>query len=84
MNQSWGTAEPWKQSESFKDQVVYVTLETLRISAILLQPVMPDAMTRMLNALAIPQDERLFKDAVIKQYRHAIQRGCKLFIKSSH
>jgi methionyl-tRNA synthetase len=40
--------------------VLYVTIETLRIAAILLQPIMPASMSRLLDLLAVPQDVRAF------------------------
>jgi methionyl-tRNA synthetase len=40
--------------------VLYVTIETLRIAAILLQPVLPEAMARLLDLLAIPPEARYF------------------------
>ena len=38
--------------------VLYVTLETLRIAAILLQPVMPASMGRLLDLLGVPPEAR--------------------------
>jgi len=40
--------------------VLYVTVETLRIAAILLQPAMPASMGALLDLLAVPQDARTF------------------------
>lgn len=40
--------------------VLYVLAETLRHLAILIQPVMPDAMARLLDQLAVPQGARDF------------------------
>ena len=37
-----------------------MTIETLRIAAILLQPVLPDAMARLLDLLAVPPEARDF------------------------
>ena len=42
--------------------VLYTTLEVLRIVAILLQPVMPASMNKLLDLLAVPPDERDFHD----------------------
>jgi len=42
--------------------VLYVTLETLRIAAILLQPAMPSAMAKLLDLLAVPADRRAFAE----------------------
>ena len=43
---------PWKEGSSvFAGDVIHTSLETLRISAVLLSPVMPDKMGRLLNLL---------------------------------
>jgi methionyl-tRNA synthetase len=42
--------------------VLYSTAETLRIVAVLLQPVMPQAMSKLLDLLAVPQGQRSFAD----------------------
>jgi methionyl-tRNA synthetase len=41
--------------------VLYVTGEILRIVAILLQPVMPSAMSKLLDLLAVPPGQRSFR-----------------------
>jgi len=40
--------------------VLYVLAETVRRVALLLQPVMPDSIGRMLDQLAVPEDKRAF------------------------
>ena len=65
-NRYFANAEPWKLAKTdpaAMRRVLYVTLETLRIAAILLQPVMPGAMTKLLDLLAVPSDKRNFADA---------------------
>ncbi|KKJ75385.1 methionine--tRNA ligase [Kiloniella litopenaei] len=42
--------------------VLYVLAETIRQIAILLQPVMPESMEKMLNQLSLPADTRTFVD----------------------
>ena len=42
--------------------VLYVLTETIRQIAILLQPVMPESMEKMLNQLSLPADARTFSD----------------------
>jgi methionyl-tRNA synthetase len=62
-NRYFANAEPWKLAKTDPARaagVLYVTLETLRIAAILLQPVMPSAMTKLLDLLAVPPDSRTF------------------------
>ena len=54
---------PWALKKSDPPRmatVLYVLAETIRHLAILTQPVMPDAMARMLDQLAMPEDKRGF------------------------
>jgi methionyl-tRNA synthetase len=62
-NRYFANAEPWKLAKSDPARmglVLYVTIETLRIAAILLQPAMPGSMGALLDLLAVPQDARTF------------------------
>jgi methionyl-tRNA synthetase len=62
-NRYFANNEPWKLARTGPARmgvVLYVTIETLRIAAILLQPVMPEAMGRLLDLLAAPADARDF------------------------
>jgi methionyl-tRNA synthetase len=62
-NRYFANAEPWKLAKSNPARmrvVLYVTIETLRIAAILLQPVMPASMAKLLDLLAVPADARTF------------------------
>jgi methionyl-tRNA synthetase len=62
-NRYFATQEPWKLAKSDPARmrlVLYVTIETLRIAAILLQPVMPAAMAKLLDLLAVSADKRDF------------------------
>jgi len=62
-NRYFANAEPWKLSKTDPKRmrlVLYVTIETLRIAAILLQPIMPASMGRLLDLLAVPPDARSF------------------------
>ena len=43
--------------------VLYTTIEVLRIAAILLQPVMPAAMAKLLDLLGVAPDKRSFAEA---------------------
>ena len=64
-NRYFATREPWKKANSDPGEmrvVLYTTLEVLRIVAILLQPVMPASMNKLLDLLAVPPDERNFRD----------------------
>ncbi|SDG92577.1 methionine--tRNA ligase [Roseospirillum parvum] len=56
---------PWvlrKSDPARMATVLYVLAEALRHVAILLQPVMPQAMGRLLDQLAVPEDRRTFAD----------------------
>jgi len=62
-NRYFANNEPWKLSKSDparRDTVLYVTIETIRQVAILTQPVMPQAMAKLLDLLAVPADARNF------------------------
>jgi methionyl-tRNA synthetase len=62
-NRYFAAAEPWRLAKSDPARmrvVLYVTLEALRIAAILLQPATPSAMERLLDLLAVPADRRSF------------------------
>lgn len=62
-NRYFANNEPWKLSKSDparRDSVLYVTIETIRQVAILTQPVMPAAMAKLLDLLAVPAEARAF------------------------
>jgi methionyl-tRNA synthetase len=62
-NRYFANAEPWKLAKSDPARgrvVLYTTIETVRIAAILLQPVMPGSMGKLLDLLAVPETERSF------------------------
>ena len=64
-NRYFATREPCKKANSDPGEmrvVLYTTLEVLRIVAILFQPVMPASMNKLLDLLAVPPDERNFRD----------------------
>jgi len=55
---------PWalrKTDPARMATVLYVVMETVRHLAILTQPVMPDAMSRLLDQLGHPKEQRDFK-----------------------
>lgn len=57
------SAEPWALKKTDPERmaaVLYTTAEAVRRLAILAQPVMPDAMDKMLNLLSVPPDQRSF------------------------
>ena len=62
-NRYFANNEPWKlaKTDPIRMRVVlFVTIETLRIAAILLQPVLPGAMGKLLDLLAVPAEARDF------------------------
>jgi methionyl-tRNA synthetase len=62
-NRYFANSEPWKLAKSDPARmglVLYVTIETLRIAAILLQPAMPGSMGALLDLLAVPSESRTF------------------------
>jgi methionyl-tRNA synthetase len=64
-NRYFAAAEPWRLAKSDPARmalVLFTTLETLRIVAILLQPVMPGSMSKLLDLLAVPAERRRFED----------------------
>jgi len=66
-NRYFSAQEPWvlRKSEAPQDQerfrtVLYTTLETVRIAALLTQPVMPDTMGKLLDLLGQRAKDRTF------------------------
>ncbi len=60
---------PWalfKQEKDSKvlDDVLYTLLETLRISAVMISPVMPEASKRIIEALGMDQEKELSKEGL--------------------
>jgi methionyl-tRNA synthetase len=62
-NRYFANAEPWRLARTDPARmrlVLYVTIETLRVAAILLQPAMPASMGALLDLLAVPPQARMF------------------------
>jgi methionyl-tRNA synthetase len=62
-NRYFANDEPWRLARSDPARmglVLYVTIETLRIAAILLQPAMPASMGALLDLLSVPPEARTF------------------------
>lgn len=62
-NKYFSAQEPWvlrKSDEVRFRTVLYTTLETVRIAALLSQPVMPESMAKMLDLLGQTDDQRTF------------------------
>jgi len=65
-NGYFARSEPWALKKTDPDRmatVLYVTAEVVRRCAILAQPVVPDAMARLLDQLAVPAQARSFAHA---------------------
>ncbi|GGD89096.1 methionine--tRNA ligase [Aureimonas endophytica] len=64
-NRYFAGQEPWalrKSDPARMATVLYVTAEVLRRVAILLQPIMPESMAKLLDILAVAADERSFTE----------------------
>jgi methionyl-tRNA synthetase len=62
-NKYFSAQEPWVLRKSDPGRfrtVLYTTLETVRIAALLSQPVMPESMAKLLELLGQPADQRSF------------------------
>ena len=62
-NRYFAGEAPWALAKTDPDRqktVLYVTAEVVRQVAILTQPVMPDASSKLLDSLGVPPDERDF------------------------
>lgn len=72
-NRYFSAQEPWvlRKSESEADQerfrtVLYVTLEAVRIAALLVQPAMPTSGAALLELLGQREDQRVFADIAVR------------------
>jgi methionyl-tRNA synthetase len=64
-NRYFANAEPWKLAKTDPERmrvVLYATLEALRVAAILLQPVMPGSMGKLLRLLGVDESRRSFAE----------------------
>jgi methionyl-tRNA synthetase len=80
-NRYFANNEPWKLAKSDPARmrvVLYVTVETLRIGAILLQPVLPAAMDKLLDLLAAPKAARDFASLGEAREAGRIEAGHRL------
>jgi methionyl-tRNA synthetase len=66
-NRYFSAQQPWvlRKSDSETDQtrfgtVLYTTCEVVRIAALLIQPVMPESASKLLDLLGQPHDQRTF------------------------
>jgi methionyl-tRNA synthetase len=67
-NNFFETTKPWELKngdEAAKkklETIISLTMEALRVSGIILQPIVPDYTSNLLQRLNIPQDQRVWKD----------------------
>ena len=82
-NRYFSAQEPWvlRKSEAAADQdrfrtVLYVTLEVVRIAALLVQPVMPSSAAKLLDLLGQPESAaRLRRRCGAHRARHRAARA---------
>lgn len=67
-NNFFETTKPWELKNGDEvatkklETIISLTMEALRISGIVLQPIIPDYTSRLLQRLNIPQNLRVWKD----------------------
>jgi methionyl-tRNA synthetase len=59
-NENWDEQKPWKLEGEAKNQVIYQTIENIRIIGFLLLPFVPNSANKILNLLNISADKRNF------------------------
>jgi methionyl-tRNA synthetase len=70
LNRYWSLIQPWnfanqtdKESKEKMKTILYMSFEGIRIAALLLQPIMPDKTSQLLETLQIPTEQRFFWNA---------------------
>ncbi|KIH62424.1 putative methionine--tRNA ligase [Ancylostoma duodenale] len=72
-------AQPWKLDQGEKlDSVLYLTYEVVRITSVLLQPIIPSLADQALNRLGISSDGRRIDAAVFCPTRRSLPLGADL------
>ncbi|CAI5713199.1 unnamed protein product [Peronospora farinosa] len=59
------TSDEYQATQARLDTVLYLAIDAARVSAILLQPVVPIAATKILDYLAVPEDKRSLTEATL-------------------
>lgn len=82
-NNFFETTKPWmlaKQPEAFDrlDTVLFVTLETLRICGIILQPIVPELSSQLLDKLRVPPDQRMWTNTLQPRWKSYTTEECDL------
>lgn len=68
-NNFFETTKPWELKNKDEDTtrkletIISIAMESLRISAIILQPIIPDFTNRLLDRLNMPNEQRFWKDS---------------------
>ncbi|KAL4137821.1 hypothetical protein PRIC2_001331 [Phytophthora ramorum] len=78
------TSEEYKATRERLDTVLYLSIDAVRMSTILLQPVVPNAAKKILDYLAVPKDKRSLTEATLlcddKQVMGAVLNNAKSFV----
>ncbi|KAJ3172139.1 methionyl-tRNA synthetase [Geranomyces variabilis] len=63
-NRAWASAEPWKMdpADPRLRTAVYLAMETVRMAAVAMLPVMPGKMNEILDNLGVEKDERSWEN----------------------
>ncbi|MCJ1255002.1 methionyl-tRNA synthetase [Lignoscripta atroalba] len=61
----WSLVGTEEQRTAHLNSVIYLCAESLRICGILLQPYMPEKMRQLLDMLGVPNDDRMFENALL-------------------
>jgi methionyl-tRNA synthetase len=65
-NRFFESQKPWelckKNESSHVNSVLHLTMETLRVCGILLQPIVPALSSALLTKLQIPEEKRMWRD----------------------
>jgi methionyl-tRNA synthetase len=78
--------EPWAKNtpEAVTGKVYALSLETLRICGILLQPFIPTKASMLLDAMHVPRSERFMRHAqYLRSSVGTVTPGVKLFSRGS-
>ncbi|KAL1935512.1 hypothetical protein VTP01DRAFT_4652 [Rhizomucor pusillus] len=65
-NQPWVLAKSGEDNERL-NTIIHYAIESCRVAGILLQPVMPTKMDKLLGRLGVPKYQRLLSDASVEQ-----------------
>ncbi|XP_065925280.1 methionine--tRNA ligase, mitochondrial isoform X1 [Magallana gigas] len=77
-NKLFNDHEPWHMckdpaNDNHLNCLLYVTMETLRVCSILLQPLIPDIAAQVLDRLGVRDDDRLFRHCKERRQSHRDQ-----------